>query len=446
MFAKRLLWLALILVSALPVLRTQDQPPITIRPRPSEEIILAVAEAQPASADKAGELAEALKIFNQVLWDDLSFSGFFKMAGRSFYPPQPIVRPEDVNFDAWSTLPGPVSFMTAGTLDLSGGVLKAELRIFDMKQRTMLPGQRISGDIDQIRAIAHRWADEIVYKLTAGASKGIASTKIAYSSRRGNAKEIYAMDYDGNNPQAFTRNGSNNLFPNWAPDNSKLAFVSYRTGKPEINIYSYIDGSRLPFPMFNSLAILPAISPDGNSVVFALRTPRGDPDLFISRLDGSDRRDITNNPAIDNAPTWSPSGRQIAFTSDREGGTNQIYICDADGANVRRIVKEGGDSDSPAWSPDGRWIAFHWKPHLSTSYDLFLAEVSSGRILQLPTNGRGTNESPSWAPDGRHLAFESNRSGTSQIYIMLLDGSELRMVTSQGNNTSPAWGGYLRRE
>ena len=33
------------------------------------------------------------------------------------------------------------------------------------------------------------------------------------------------MDYDGNGPRAFTRNGSLNLFPNWAPDNSKLAFV-----------------------------------------------------------------------------------------------------------------------------------------------------------------------------------------------------------------------------
>jgi TolB protein len=253
------------------------------------------------------------------------------------------------------------------------------------------------------------------------------------------------MDYDGHNPQAFTHNGSTNLFPNWAPDNSKLAFVSFRTGKPEVNIYSYIDGSRLPFPLFNTFASTPAISPDGTEVVFSLRTPRGDADLFVSKLDGSERRNITNNPAIDTSPTWSPSGGQIAFASDREGGASQIFICDKDGSNVRRIVKEGGDADSPAWSPDGKWLAFHWKPRLGTNYDLFVAEVGSGMIRQLTSNS-GSNENPSWAPDGRHLAFQSNRSGSPQVYLMLLDGSEPRMVTTQGSNTSPAWGGYFRRE
>jgi TolB protein len=423
----------------------QTRPQVTIRPTAGEEIILAVADAQPASQEHAGELAESLKTFNQVLWNDLKFAGYFTLAGKSFYPPQPIVNPEDINYDSWSQLPFRISFMSAGSVDVVGGVLRAELRLFDMKQRTMTFGQRISGDTDQVRAMAHRWADEIVYRLTAGASRGIASTKIAFVSRHGNGKEIHVMDYDGYDDRAFTRNSSLNLMPSWAPDGSKLAFLSYRTGKPEVNIYSYLDGSRLPFPMFNTLAMAPAISPEGTEVVFAMRTSKGDTDLFVTKLDGSDRRDITNHSAIDTSPTWSPSGKQIAFTSDRIGGVNQIFICDADGANVRSIIKEGGDADSPAWSPDGKYVAFHWKPRYGTSYDLFLVEVSSGRINQL-TSESGSNESPSWAPDGRHLAFESNRNGSKQIYIMLLDRSELRMVTSKGSNTSPAWGGYQRKD
>jgi TolB protein len=447
MSGKTVLALLAILSGTANLLHTQDSPQITLRPRASEEIILAVADVQPATVDQPPGISDALVTFNEVLRDDLSFSGFFTIAARRFYPPGPIVRLDtDIDFDEWSALPFPVSFLTVGTLNLTDGVLRAELSIVDMKQRKPIPGKRFIGNTDQIRTIAHRWADEVVYKLTAGASRGIASTKIAYVSQKGKAKEIYVADYDGHNPHAFTHNDSINLFPNWAPDNSKLTFVSYRTGKPEINIYSYIDGSRVPFPMFNTLASTPAISPDGKKIVYSLRTPRGDTDLFVSNLDGSGRRNITNNPAIDNAPTWSPSGRQIAFESDRYGKTNQIYICDADGTNIRRIIKERGDAGAPVWSPDGRYLVFQWKPRKSTRYDLFIVESAGGQIYQLTSNS-GSNESPSWAPDGRHLAFQSNRSGSEQIYIMRLnDSSEPRRITNIGRNTTPAWGGYLRGE
>jgi TolB protein len=253
------------------------------------------------------------------------------------------------------------------------------------------------------------------------------------------------MDYDGHSQRAFTHTNSENLWPNWAPDNSKLAFVSFRTGRSEINIYSFFDGSRITFPMFNTLAMTPAISPDGTQVLFSKRSNGPDTDIYVSRLDGSGLRNITNHPAIDTSPSWSPSGKQIAFTSSRYGGFSQIFICDVDGANIRRIIKEGGAADVPTWSPDGRWIAFHWKGRLSNAHDIFIADASSGAIRQLTAN-QGNNESPSWAPDGRHIAFESDRSGSTQIHIMLLRSTEARQITHQGINTSPAWSGYMQRE
>jgi TolB protein len=447
MSAKIALFALLIFSAVLPLVSQQEEKEeregliIISKNRP----MIAVADVQSAASEKAGELADSLKTFNQVLWDDLSFSGYFVMAGRSFYPPKPIVRAEDINFDSWIAPPNStLEFLTVGTLNLTNGVLRAEVNVYDIRQRKRIFGKAFTGSQDQIRAIAHLWADTVVYNLSAADSKGIASTKIAYVSRKGNAKEINTMDYDGHNQLAFTHNGSLNLFPTWSSDNSKLAFVSYRP-KPEVTIYSYIDGSRLPFPMFDTFASTPAISPNGKEVAFSLRTTRGDADIFISKLDGTDRRDITNNPAIDTSPTWSPSGRQIAFTSDRQGSVNQIFICDADGSNVRRIVKEGGDADSPAWSPDGKWIAFHWKPHLGNNYDIFVADAASGAIKQVTSNG-GSEQNPTWAPDGRHLAFQSDRSGTSQIYIMgFPSNEEPRRITSQGNNSNPAWSGYFRK-
>ena len=423
-------------------LRPQDASRVPLFPRASEELILATANVQP-TVSRSVELDGVANVFNQVLWDDLAFAGFFTMAGRSFYPNKPIVRPEvDIDYDAWDGLPFKISFLTVGSITpLQGGMLRMDLGVYDMRQRRQSFGKSYTGNVNQTRAIAHLWADEIVYQLTAGTSRGIASTKIAYVSRKGDAKEIQLMDYDGYNPTQFTNTGSLNLFPNWAPDNSKLAFVSYRPS-PEVVIYSIVDGSRLPFPMFNTLASTPAISPNGTEIAFSMRTASGNSNIFLSALDGSRLRNLTNSgTAMETSPAWAPSGRQIAYISGMPG---QIFIRDVDGSNQRRISREGGDSDSVSWSPDGRWIAFHWKPRRSSNYDIFVADAASGIIRQI-TSGNGSNESPSWAPDSRHLVFQSNRSGSWQIYAMLLDRTDVRQITTQGNNTSPAWSGYYNK-
>ena len=432
----------LVILSSPPLAVTQGGQ-IVVRPEAGETIILAVPDVAAKSPEQQGALAEAIGLFNQVLWEDLKFSGYFQMAGKSFYPPTPITGPEDLDYDAWKAIPFSVNYTSVGSLELTGGILRAELRVVDMEQQAMAFGKAIRGDTDQVRAIAHRWADEVVYQLTAGESKGIAATKISYTAASGGAKEIAIMDYDGNDARTFTNNGSINLFPHWSADNSKLAFVSLRTGRWEINLHSYTTGARLPFPIFNSFASTPVVSPGGEKILFSLRTPRGDTDLFVANIDGSDRRNITNNPAIDTSPTWAPSGRQIAFISGRSG-VSQVYVADIDGANVRRIIKEGGDADSPVWSPNGRYLAFHWKPRRAVTYDIYIVEVASGEIIQI-TSDAGTNESPTWAPDSRHLAFESNRNGARQIFVMLADGTETRMVTSEGANTSPSWSGYSKR-
>jgi len=66
-------------------------------------------------------------------------------------------------------------------------------------------------------------------------------------------------------------------------------------------------------------------------------------------------------------------------------------------------------------------------------------DVASRSYNQL-THSEGRNDNPSWAPDGVHLVFASTRSGKSQIYTMLGDGTQPRQLTTQGNNTTPVWG------
>jgi TolB protein len=159
-------------------------------------------------------------------------------------------------------------------------------------------------------------------------------------------------------------------------------------------------------------------------------------EIYVSNLDGSSPRRLTRtNKAVNISPRWNPrTGREIAFISDR-GGSPQVYVMDASGANQRPLVARGGHSDSPSWSPDGRYIAFTYGG--AGGYQIFVADVASGQLLQLTSSGR--NESPTWSPDSRHIAFQSNRSGRWEIWQMHIDGSGQRQIT-RGGGKLPSWG------
>lgn len=413
-----------------------------INPTPTLVTRIALPDFQPRGND--GRVREIARTVNDVLWNDLKYAGFFEMPSKSFYPLRAISDPGSINYDEWRVLQPRPDFIIVGNVQVSSGEIALEGWVLDAMKGTEAFGKRIRGGVDQAREVAHRFADILVYQLTAGASHGIASTKIAYgsSARRGAPREIYIMDYDGGSPRLFSKTNADNTFPDWSPDNKLLAFGSRRPiGFQDIVIISTVDGGKRPFPAFNSFAGSPGFSPDGQRIVFARRTPETNAiDIYVSDISGKNMVNLTNSRHINTAPCWSPTGRQIAFISDR-GGVRHIYIMDADGSNLRKVLNEGGNADSPDWSPDGQRIAFTWRPQKGMFQDIYVMEVASGKIYQLTSNA-GNNESPSWAPDGRHLAFQSDRAGETQIYTMLSDGTEQRRVTKSGVNTSPAWSKY----
>ncbi len=407
---------------------------------------LAVAPFTARSSDTQ-ETVSTIKVFDEVLWSDLKFAGMFEMPSRSFYPLTPIRLREDVEFENWQVPSLDVDFLAFGNLQVYETAVVVEAFLFDVKTRQQVMGRRYTiADPTLIRRVAHQFADQIVFRLSAGASRGVAQTQIAYSAQKGSAKEIYVMDYDGNNVRTITANGGLNKFPEWTPDNSKLTFVTNLSSRRGWELWLQdLAGGRTVVPTPSNFVSSPAVSPDGNRLAFASREASGDnPEIFTSELNGSGRRNLTRHPAIDASPTWSPTGQQIAFISDRTG-TPQLWMMDADGTNLRRLVSEGGHCDSPSWSPDGRFILYTWQAPKQWTHDIYIVEVATLRIFQL-TSGAGSNENPSWSPDGRHVVFQSTRSGSRQIFIMNADGKNLKQLTAYGINGSPAWSGYFRAE
>ena len=276
------------------------------------------------------ETEATLQIFNKVLQDDLRFSGIFEIPSPSFYPYGQAKLPQEVDFDEWDLASLEPDYLTFGNLQVYPSGVVVEAFVYDAKTREQLLGRRYTvSETGLIRQVAHQIADQIVFQLSSGSSRGVSQTQIAFSSLKGNSKEIYVMDYDGANVRTITANGGLNKFPEWAIDNSKLVFITKLPRKSRWELWVQdLSGGRTVIPTPTSYVSSPELSPDGFQVVFSGRSlGRVDSDILISNLDGSGRRRLTNHSSIDTSPAWSPTGRQIAFVSDRSG-TPQLWMMD----------------------------------------------------------------------------------------------------------------------
>jgi TolB protein len=189
----------------------------------------------------------------------------------------------------------------------------------------------------------------------------------------------------------------------------------------------------------SSVTTTPEFTPDGQHILFA-SSIGGWTQIFMANPDGSALRRISYSSTTDVEPKVNPkTGTDLVFVSGRSG-TPQVYRMNLEGADVQRLTDGEGDAVNPAWHPDGQHIAFAWTRGFAPgNYNIFVMDVATRQFNQL-THGAGRNENPSWAPAGRHLVFSSNRTGPTQIWTMLADGTQLQQLTTQGQNSMPVWG------
>jgi Tol biopolymer transport system component len=188
----------------------------------------------------------------------------------------------------------------------------------------------------------------------------------------------------------------------------------------------------------------PMWSPDGKQIVYrdSRRGMNQDDEIYVMNADGSSQTNLSNSPSSNEwGPAWSPDGKQIAFNSDREGGLPQLFVMQADGSDWKQLGEQ--EAEYPSWSPDGSRIVF--MSSAGSTYDIYVINSDGSNLVRL-TDAVGEDGWPAWSPDGQKIVFESERDdcrrsdrsdcGNSgdigpffDLWVMNPDGSEQMRLT-----------------
>ena len=257
--------------------------------------------------------------------------------------------------------------------------------------------------------------------------------------------EIYSMYADGTGETRLTYNVESDGQPVFSPDRSKIAFVSYRTGKSELFVMN-ADGSNVKQLTSHAVQVTgPAWSPDGTRIAFTSShvTPYG---IFVINADGTGEKLLTNN--YDNQPSFSPDGTKLVFVSSR-GVTHQqhVFTMNADGTNQVQITPgySGWQEMMPHWSPDGQRVVFVWYSYNDSMIYSMFANGDLNSLKMLVNSPKGDSY-PSWSPDGSKIVFTSSRDATypyyrNTIYTANADGSgQTRISPLTSTNSQSFWG------
>jgi eukaryotic-like serine/threonine-protein kinase len=169
-----------------------------------------------------------------------------------------------------------------------------------------------------------------------------------------------------------------------------------------------------------------------------------DDTLWRSKLDGSERLQLTYPPQRAATPHWSPDGKTVAFTAATPGKPWKVCVISPDGGTPQFLTSKETLETDPSWSPDGAMLAFSSNDSLHPENQFVqLFDRKTRQLSSLPASEPVFG--PRWSPDGRSIAVIS--SDNSRLLLLDVKTQNLRTLgTGLGFIGYLAWstdGSYL---
>jgi serine/threonine protein kinase len=283
--------------------------------------------------------------------------------------------------------------------------------------------------------------------------------ELAFVSSRTGVPQVYIMSADGENVQQITNERDGACQPDWSPDGEKIVYVTPCRQKQDIYqgsslfIIDVATRERTALPASPGGDFEPAWSPDGKRIAFT--TLRDNyMEIYVINLENNQFTRLTKAQSIVAASyarqaAWNPYGTQIAYVLRRQG-VSQIWVTTDGDANMSKpnnqLVQSGNKvMDSyPTWSTDGQFVLFN-----ETNFDgtapfqlMSIRYEDRDSRLAVPINIEPLPVvDVSISPDGQWLAFESWPDTINQdIFITTVSGaSRTRLTTDPGLDFDPVW-------
>ena len=217
--------------------------------------------------------------------------------------------------------------------------------------------------------------------------------RIAFTSDRDGAYNLYVMDADGGNVRQLTYELAPRVvyFPNWSGDGERIVYGLAGCEPPLMcEIHAHGGESRVLGEGRD-----PHISPDGKLLAFTKYLSTGYA-VFLMEVNGGEATQITSheNPIGAVTPTLSPDGESILY-SDSVGDVLELFCVTVENRKIRQLTELGQFATCAAWSPDMQWISF-----------------------------RLTDEDFWNHADRMQLAYAERRADKRSVWVMRADGSE----------------------